>query len=167
MSITKRHYNNGYYVAFNDGKQPLNSQKGEEKAIQTKTVEPLQSASDNTEYNSKKFSGQNTITNNNVVAVRNAMHLKSNSHLSPQQVLKQKIKIIKDGAAQIKHALSETKEIKQESSERTGRSLFWIAILAILILWALGFLAFGLGELIHLLLVIALILLILWLFGVV
>jgi hypothetical protein len=46
-----------------------------------------------------------------------------------------------------------------------GLSLFWTVILVIVILWAIGFLTggFGLGNLIHLLLVVALILLILWL----
>ena len=46
-----------------------------------------------------------------------------------------------------------------------GLSLFWAVILVIVILWAIGFLTggFGLGNLIHLLLVVALILLILWL----
>lgn len=46
-----------------------------------------------------------------------------------------------------------------------GRSLFWVVILIIVILWALGLLtgSLGLGVLFNLLLVIALILLILWL----
>lgn len=51
------------------------------------------------------------------------------------------------------------------ASDRDGLSLLWIVILAILILWAVGFLAggLGLGGLIHVLLVIALVLLVLWL----
>jgi hypothetical protein len=54
---------------------------------------------------------------------------------------------------------------KPVASDRDGLSLFWIVILVILILWAIGFLGggFGLGGLINLLLVVALILLILWL----
>ena len=43
-----------------------------------------------------------------------------------------------------------------------GLSLFWVVILIVLVLWALGLLA-GLGGLINILLVIALVLLILWL----
>jgi Family of unknown function (DUF5670) len=50
-----------------------------------------------------------------------------------------------------------------------GLSLFWVVILIILILWAIGLAAggFGLGGLINVLLVIALILLILWLLQIV
>lgn len=50
-----------------------------------------------------------------------------------------------------------------------GLSLFWIVILVLLILWALGVIGggWGLGGLIYILLVIALILLILWLLRVV
>jgi len=47
-----------------------------------------------------------------------------------------------------------------------GLSFFWIVILVVLIIWALG-LGFGLGGLINVLLVIALVLLILWLLEVV
>jgi hypothetical protein len=50
-----------------------------------------------------------------------------------------------------------------------ARSLFWIVILVLLILWALGIISgsFGLGILFNLLLLIALILLILWLLRIV
>ncbi|NNM94984.1 MAG: lmo0937 family membrane protein [Bacteroidia bacterium] len=54
-------------------------------------------------------------------------------------------------------------------SRGDGLSLFWLIILIILIVWAIGLLAggFGLGGLINILLVIALILLILWLLRIV
>jgi hypothetical protein len=50
-------------------------------------------------------------------------------------------------------------------SDHEGYSLLWIVVVLLLILWALGFLAGGLalGGLIHVLLVLALILFILWL----
>lgn len=53
----------------------------------------------------------------------------------------------------------------KDSSE--GLSLFWIVILIILILWAIGFIGGSIGGLINLLLLVALILLILWLLRVV
>jgi hypothetical protein len=50
------------------------------------------------------------------------------------------------------------------ADDRDGLSLFWVVILVIIILWAIGFFAgWGTGGLINLLLVVALILLILWL----
>jgi len=53
--------------------------------------------------------------------------------------------------------------------EHEGLSLFWIVILILLILWAIGLASggFGIGGLINVLLVIALVLLILWLLEVV
>jgi cobalamin biosynthesis Mg chelatase CobN len=61
---------------------------------------------------------------------------------------------------------------KMKSSARgssEGLSLFWIVILILLILWALGVIGggWGLGGLIYILLVLALILLILWLLRVI
>ena len=58
------------------------------------------------------------------------------------------------------------KFVNSQQTERDGLSLFWIIILVILILWALGF-GFGVGDIIHVLLVIALVLLILWLLRIV
>lgn len=170
MSIIKRHYNNGYYMAFSEYKQTSHTSKDEEKVVQTKTQEPLNSIQFKAERNIKNGDfGQNIMPNNNDVPAINAqMQGKVISPQSIRQTIKQKTTFIKNRVAQIKHVLNETKKIKKNSVEGEGLSLFWIVILVILVLWALGFAGgFLLGGLINLLLVIALIGLILWLFRVV
>jgi len=53
------------------------------------------------------------------------------------------------------------------SSNDEGLSAFWVVVLVLLILWAVGLWGFGIGGLINILLVIALVLLILWLLEVI
>ncbi|MCC6372390.1 MAG: hypothetical protein IT236_15405, partial [Bacteroidia bacterium] len=56
-----------------------------------------------------------------------------------------------------------------KSEDNEERSLFWVVVLVLVVLWALGLISggLGLGILINLLLVIALVLLILWLLRIV
>lgn len=165
MSITKRHYNNGYYVSYSDGKQAVLTPKVRE--VQSKTSESLNSVQDQTEQNTKsEYSEQSPATGNTLVVADNEkLQRKAISHQRTNDALKHLSKIVKNPVAQIKHNLFETKRLSPNAPEREGLSLFWIVILVILILWALGFLAggFGLGGLINLLLIVALILFILWL----
>lgn len=166
MSITKRHYNNGYYVSYSDGKQAVFTPK--EKEGQSKTSEALNSVQDQAEQNTKsEYSEQSPTTDNTVVVADNEKtQRKAISHQRTKEALKQITKTIKNPVAEIKHgSLLAMPKIITNAPEREGLSLFWIVILVVLILWALGFLAggFGLGGLINLLLIVALILFILWL----
>jgi hypothetical protein len=90
---------------------------------------------------------------------------KAVSKKEPVRELKHENKSIAARATSLANKLSEKKEMKGSTAERDGLSLFWVIILIIIILWAFGFAfgGWGLGPLINLLLLVALILLILWL----
>lgn len=166
MSIAKRHYNNGYYISYNNGKQSVPKSKAEE-TVQTKTNKHL--------HPEQNKIGQNTIVenlperhisdNNDVVASNDQKPGKTISQRMLKQELRQKIKFFEYPAVQIKQSISESKKGSSDASDEDALSLLWIVIAVILILWLVGFLTggFGLGGLINLLLVIALVLLILWL----
>lgn len=77
---------------------------------------------------------------------------------------------IKDHISWKEKTSTNLKKMKSSSarSDSAGLSLFWIVILVLLVLWALGLIGgWGPGGLIYILLVVALILLILWLLRVV
>jgi len=170
LSVAKRHFNNGYYVAYSTSKQVVHTPKEEEKLLQNKTRKPLYSLQNKTEQNAiEEYSDQSTTGSSDVVASNENTQHKAIPQRSTKQALKQKIKIIENTSPKIKHVFFKTQEIHSVSSDNEGLSLFWLVILVILILWALGLLAggFGLGGLINLLLLIALILLILWLLRIV
>src|ERR1035437_145647 len=96
MSITKRHYNNGYYVSYSDGKQAVFTPK--EKEVQSKTSEALNSVQDQTEQNTKsEYSEQSPATDNNVtVASNEKAQRKAISHQRTKEALKQITKTIKN-----------------------------------------------------------------------
>jgi len=164
MSITKRHYNNGYYIAHTKGKQSVNTSK--EEVVLAKTKKSLYVIHNETKTISG-YSQGNIAADNNVIVASNENRNKTEVHLKAKQSLHQKTAIAVTPVMQVKSVLSDRKKVSADVSadERDGLSLFWIVILVILILWAVGFLAggFGLGGFINLLLLVALILLILWL----
>lgn len=143
----------------------------EEKVVQTNTKESFYAAKNTTEQNSiDEHSDQSIITGNNEIVANNDKSLhKTISKRNIKQALEQNSRIIEYPVTQSKHSLFEKNKIGSSASDKDGLSLFWVVILVLLILWALGFLTggFGLGGLINLLLVIALILLILWLLRIV
>lgn len=167
LSVTKRHYNNGYYIAHSTGKHISLTPKEEVKIVQTKTKKSLYAAQSQVEQTTiSGYSEKIPVTGNNVItASAKKIQSKTISQKNAKQTLKHKIKLIENPIAQLKHRLSETKKVSNDSSDKDGLSLFWIIILVILILWAIGFFegGFGLGALINLLLLVALILFILWL----
>jgi uncharacterized membrane protein len=161
-SITKRHYRDGYYITHNKGKQAATNNE-EEKNVRKNTKKqvynPLPGVNQN-QNPAYEVENKFAIINTNVVASKE----KTKTKIISKQPVSYKTKIIETLAAHISNK-SPLQKIAVADSDRDGLSLFWIIILIILILWAVGFLAggFGLGGLIHLLLVIALVLLILWL----
>jgi hypothetical protein len=167
LLITKRRYNNGYYVTYNNGKKAVLTPKEEEKVVQTKTSKPSYYSQDKAEQNTMSgYSDQSLIADNNVIVASNEkMQRNAISQQYTKQPLKPKIK--EDPAVQINRTLFKPKKMSSNSHEGDGLSLFWVVILVILILWAIGLLAGSIGGLINLLLVVALVLLILWLLRIV
>ena len=164
MSITKRHYNNGYYVS-NTKMPSKEKQRGIEKWAQTKTNESPNFAHNKSEDNAINIdSAESLIIDNNVmVASNNKIEGSTNSRNIIKHAIKQQAKILTHATEQNKHTSFRKNKLSDDSDDPL--SLLWIVIVAILILWVLGLLTggFGLGGLFHLLLLIAVILLVLWL----
>lgn len=164
LTIIKRHYNKGYYVASSKNekvhtvsrepeKQPevpvaltpdsfarqneQSSSDTETSPVRVSNVKEKETAIPKVKRNGAPgLSGQN----------RNLLPATNRHHIKPLQ-----------------HKISTFKKSERSTASDEALSLFWIIILIILILWAVGLLAGGFGGLINILLVIALILLILWL----
>ena len=72
ISITKRHYNKGYYIVYNNGKHVLPLTKGEYKTIQTKPAKSINNLQDLAEQNTIDGNiRQNVIATNNAKAANN------------------------------------------------------------------------------------------------
>jgi Flp pilus assembly protein TadB len=171
MSIAKRHYNKGYYVDINLNKRAVTTVKEEEKTVQSNKNKSLNFQQDWVAQNSvSRQADQNSVTEKNVIVASNEKTQKNIiSKQNTKQTIKSKIKSITNPAAKIKNSLFGVDKASTCSANDDGLSIFWVVILILLILWAVGLLAggFGMGGLINVLLVIALILLILWLLRVV
>jgi len=162
-SITKRHYNKGYYVAHSKHLK-TNPKVSEnsfivtantpeqvhdvmvEKVLPTKTIESI-SPMPNTELVTANEAPKNKSTA--FKNFKNAVHFKS-VHLNHP-------------SAEINKTNFESIPAGSGDDDDDGLSFFGFIVLLVIILWALGFFVGGLGGVIHLLLVIALVLLILWL----
>lgn len=164
LSVTKRLYNDGYYIASSKDKKVMATTKEKEllskikKPLYPETKQPKQSTSG-------VYSDSNdSADQNDMIASNEKMSSKTIAPYILKQVIKQKTKIAETPATHAKNIKSLTNIIGSDSSKTDGLSLFWIVILILLVLWALGLLGgIALGGLIHILLVIALVLLILWL----
>jgi hypothetical protein len=165
MSLTKRHYNKGYYIAHATSVQPPH-QAQEKKNEVAKAMPSLHALRTVTRENSLNgytpqqpaFDDEVIASSKNRVAPTPGQPAKQ---IQKKRTLLRELPAIQRPIAQVRKTVSAT--------DREGLSLFWLIILIILILWAIGFLAggFGLGGLINLLLLVALILLILWLLRIV
>lgn len=157
MSLTKRHYNKGYYVSHS-GK----------KSKATAYNLPQQKA----ELLSPKNISLPVAKNNDLGLVA--------SNSKPDEIINKETKNVKDVENKIRYAGASGSDIAKEivkspfkitkmvpAADRgdDALSLIWIVIVVLLILYLFGLLfdGFGLGGLIHVLAVIALVLLILWL----
>jgi hypothetical protein len=171
MSIAKRHYNKGYYVDINSNKHVVTTAKEEEKTVLLNTGKPVNFQQDKVAPNAVSMqSDQNSGTEkNNTVASNEKTKSNIISKQNAKQTIKSKVKSIINPTAKIKNNLFGVNKASTCSASDDSLSIFWVVILILLILWAVGLLAggFGLGGLINVLLVIALILLILWLLRVV
>jgi hypothetical protein len=169
MSVTKRRYNNGFYISYNEGKHNTTAvkEKTESRTIsKINTETAIQEQKKVSEAVNEKHEQDNTTFVASFVASNEKKEHKIILRQQIKQLKKQKEKIVELRSRQIKQQLFETKKTGINSSDGDDAlSLFWIIILVLLILWAIGALAggFGLGGFINLLLVIALVLFILWL----
>lgn len=170
LSVTKRHYNKGYYVAHRDNKPSATAEKqpGELSAIQKQHSTPASTTDNalNTQPDVTQNRQVSRTTTNAALRTKGASKSPPSSATQnrPGQFMRHPIKTIGEHTARLK-PVRMLHEKMSRSSDDDALSLFWIVILILLILWAVGLLSggFGLGGLINILLVIALILLILWL----
>ena len=165
FSITKRHYNNGYYVENGKDKHVVavsKEKQGGEQTTKSANVDEDQQLN----IVSIQDADQRSVTDDKV-SIQGSEKTSNNSR-SPKMENEMKMK---DSSpvfyplTQIKSTFSKFKKNGRLHDDGEGLSLFWIVILIILILWALGVISagFAIGSIINLLLLAALILLILWL----
>jgi hypothetical protein len=172
-SITKRLYNKGYYVNHSKHKKSDPSIK-EEKSIQAKTEDSLNSAQLIPEQRSVLPAEEKVLVNNTITEPKIEKKQSKEFSTAANVEKKQSKTINKQNAVKpfkiespfrnVNNTLSYKTKFENNASQ-DALSLLWIVIAVVLILWLIGFAAggFGLGWVIHLLLVVALILLILWL----
>src|ERR1019366_2959968 len=97
MSITKRHYNNGYYIANSKIKHNDNNQKEMGTEIPTKTILSLNSIQNKIENNKINMDTihNSFVDNNDMVASNNKMPGKTNSHNIIKHAIQQQAQILK------------------------------------------------------------------------
>lgn len=164
-SITKRHYNKGYYLSHSHKHGKIKSKTNVESAEKLEVV-----------ANKSKLSENNTeerelIASNFPARVEPINELKSNSSVEKSSEAKK----IKSTAFPYSEKFSSLKNkihvkpipagMLESAREGDGLSLIWVLIVLLVVLYLLGILfdGFGLGGLIHILGVVILVLLILWL----
>jgi len=174
LTVTKRHYNKGYYVSYNKIKKSADTPVPQDDIVWSEVVssngeaipeENNYSASVNENVEIEKLSSDDNITA--AQSEETPLISKTKSPLIEKSSVIQQIPTTKK---EFKQMRADYKKDKASTSSpepaSDDLSMFWIVLLIILLLWALGF-GFGLGSLVHLLLVVLLILLILWLLGIV
>jgi hypothetical protein len=167
--VAKRHYTKGYYVEKTSGL----ASRQENKTTDQKSVLPPKKpaysiARDQQAENSRIELAEKNKVAENVTAANTA------SKTSTTEKITKRPRVSLNPFTNIKTLQELEKKNRPavrpvDDSSRDGLSLFWIVITIILIVWLIGFLAggFGLGDFIHILLVIALVLLVLWLLRIV
>jgi hypothetical protein len=160
-TLTKRHYNNGYYVEHKKSKTPQKINNTQQKIVKNKP-EIIKDSTYNSEQITNVTKKTNASENYNVEKI-----------ISEKKIIKRKtygnikkpnMKVASDKAllaSKSKKLFIESQD-KKNASDGDGLSLFWVVILILLLLWFFGFI-FLANALLHLLLVLAIVLLILWL----
>jgi len=168
ITIKKRLYSKGYYISNGNTKSDGSNGVDESTETKGKSIDQskdfssklsIQSNEDNSIVSSLPVSNEGKIESNEVESIEKTEksglnQLKTfsnnlNSKLNPIKLQKNKLA---------------SKSMKETSE---GLSLFWLVILILLILWAIGYFGTSIGSLVNLLLLVALILLILWLLRVI
>lgn len=167
VKVVKRVHKSGYYVdlGFNKHVKKQNQPKNEELVIETQEInQPVVSMVESQPVDI--IDSPSEITNEEAAPVKT-------TSVQEQKVQKETTSLT--AFAKVKSKIKETrtnfkqtiksKKALAASSDGEARSLLWLIIVIVLILWLIGFLAggLGMGGLINLLLLVALILFILWL----
>jgi hypothetical protein len=161
LTLEKRHYTKGYYTEHRHRlSDPIAGTPKKVPVDRARTQEPQHTAS-----------GEKITKHENVLpSVSDAVQDKDD-YYSPLVDPQKNRTLTASTTTTFSHALNLphriTRALKSSSGTTTSDdvlSLFWIVILVLLILWAVAFLmgGWGLGGLVHLLLVVALVLFILW-----
>lgn len=164
LSITKRRYTKGYYV----NRTPKPAETKETVAAKAKNESAVPVAVQvmpEVKKESEKQTIQKQNSESKAVGIAKATPQKETARRTASKMnpikevfsdfsLKQPFKTIDKAIDSYKLSAD---------SDDDGLSLFWIIILVLLILWALGFISGNFGGVVHVLLIIALVLLILWL----
>lgn len=176
ISLTKRHYRNGYNLEVSG--KPSKTTKKEVQSRDVATIENVIS-DDQPEFASAESSGENYIkheptsfnkyingSSQTEVTTKRQTDIKPNS--KPSRFLAAAKSAVKAPFA-IRRIAAENKAINLDDSARRGGGLIWTIIAVLLILWLISLLTggWGLGGLIHILLVVALVLILLRLIGVI
>ncbi len=160
FSIAKRHYSKGYYFAHHQKvtAHPLKA-SAVAKNTQNKNMNSVS-------LHTNSFSTTNQLDTISAPQVQLQKRKAQNEIPATKRLHKKNVTPFVIGSKE-KYAVGSSyvkkQSIKGAASE--GRSLLWIIVVVIVVLWALGLISggLGLGFLINLLLLIALILFILWL----
>lgn len=157
--VTKRRYNKGYYVAHRATapavKKHMAPVAEQQEALVIKTLpedRKTEQAVETLSPGSKKENANSSAS----------PEIKEKTLAASSGTLKSKQPALFSAKKHFKTVSPAVTASKLYAGDREGLSLFWIIILIVLILWALGLIA-DIGPLVNILLVIALILLILWL----
>ena len=172
VSIEKRHYNKGYFVQM--GKKYKSESASRD--IKTSVAEPVRSTQVTSENNvSETVPVSETPVTGTIAVAKNKQAVSKNltasaaKHSAPSNLKRNftpnTLKELKELKAASKRMVFESKS----HDNNNNRGLLWTIIVILLILWLISFLSggWGLGGILHLLLVIALVLLILMLLGVI
>ncbi|MGZ3900577.1 MAG: hypothetical protein ACXVNM_12265 [Bacteroidia bacterium] len=160
-SLTKRHYNKGYYVSHSGkkGKTTVHTTEDKQAITKVESVTPkttaIPIAMDDKPLMASNNPGEKStperVSKENKKVENKLRYAGTDNTISVKEMVKNPFKL--------------TKIVAAKDSDNDALSLLWILIVVLLIVYIAGLLLddFGLGGLIHILGVIVLVLLILWL----
>jgi hypothetical protein len=164
LSITKRRYNKGYYVHHS-------TKPSEPKHRETHKLAQPEERTKTTSVWEEDNNTAFTPPENNKIVTASAQN--PNNHKASKQTAKTDLKTSASNFTPIEQAIKDpvktfkelSYQVKTSPAAGEALSLLWILIVILLIAYVLGLLFdnFGLGWVIHILLVVILVLLILWL----
>jgi hypothetical protein len=163
MSVTKRHYNKGYYVSHSHKQKALKKTGREPEQLSSVTKEeraeilnPGTTALKMPPTEEKELIASDTYEQPVLPSSRKKLFDKRSNSYSNEEIEVRDV---------IKNPLKAGKMLATKDSGDDALSLLWILIVVLLIVYIVGILldGFGLGGIIHILGVIVLVLLILWL----
>lgn len=167
ISLVKRHYSKGYYIAKTPSISKPQAQKNEANKAITKQSIPTVAVNSGAQSEPSPVNLTSSSTTAIPFVTKNSpKKLKLFSKVQPA-VANNNRPLFFAGRKQTFASASVDKE--ESSMQDEARSLFWIVVVVLIVLWALGLISgsFGLGVIFNLLLVIALVLLLLWLLRVI